>query len=117
MLAAGRSNFLTHAKNTTTLTIRSTGEDPRARRGGTRVTIDSATGEVLQARETRGGSFLYRFHFELYGLPRIWARWIVGIATLLMLVAIISGVITHKNLQRLFHFPSRQRSAFLARCA
>lgn len=85
-------------QNTTTLTIRSTGEDPRARRGGTRVTIDSATGEVLQARETRGGSFLYRFHFELYGLPRIWARWIVGIATLLMLVAIISGVITHKKI-------------------
>lgn len=85
-------------QNTTTLTIRSAGEDPRARRGGTRVTIDSATGEVLEARETRGGSFLYRFHFELYGLPRIWARWIVGIATLLMLVAIISGVITHKKI-------------------
>lgn len=85
-------------QNTTTLTIRSAGEDPRARRGGTRVTIDSTTGEVLQARETRGGSFLYRFHFELYGLPRIWARWMVGVATLLMLVAIISGVITHKKI-------------------
>lgn len=85
-------------QNTTTLTIRSAGEDPRARRGGTRVTIDSATGEVLQARETRGGSFLYRFHFELYGLPRIWARWMVGVTTLLMLVAIISGVITHKKI-------------------
>lgn len=85
-------------QNTTTLTIRSAGEDPRARRGGTRVTIDSATGEVLQARETRGGSLLYRFHFELYGLPRIWARWMVGVATLLMLVAIISGVITHKKI-------------------
>ncbi|TCB52472.1 PepSY domain-containing protein [Acinetobacter sp. ANC 4779] len=85
-------------QNTTTLNIRSAGDDPRARRGGTRVTIDSATGEVLQARATRGGSFLYRFHFELYGLPRIWARWIVGIATLLMLVAIISGVITHKKI-------------------
>ncbi|EEY89440.1 MULTISPECIES: PepSY-associated TM helix domain-containing protein [Acinetobacter] len=85
-------------QNTTALTIRSAGEDPRARRGGTRVTIDSATGEVLQARETRGGSFLYRFHFELYGLPRIWARWMVGVATLLMLVAIISGVITHKKI-------------------
>ena len=84
-------------QNTTILNIRGAGEDPRARRGGTRLTIDSATGEVLQARETRGGSFLYRFHFELYGLPRIWARWIVGIATLLMLVAIISGVITHKK--------------------
>jgi len=103
-------------QNTTTLTIRSAGEDPRARRGGTRVTIDSATGEVLQARETRGGSFLYRFHFELYGLPRIWARWMVGVATLLMLVAIISGVITHKKISRIFYFPSRQRSAFMVGC-
>ncbi|OTG87334.1 PepSY-associated TM helix domain-containing protein [Acinetobacter sp. ANC 3813] len=85
-------------QNTTLITVREAGEDLNARRGGKRITIDSATGEVLEARETRGGSFLYRFHFELYGMPRIWARWIVGIATLLMLVAMISGVITHKKI-------------------
>ncbi|SEL22719.1 PepSY-associated TM helix domain-containing protein [Acinetobacter sp. DSM 11652] len=85
-------------QNYTTLNIRNVGEDPNARRGGKRVTIDSATGEVLEARETRGGSFLYRFHFELYGMPRIWSRWIVGIATMFMLVAIISGIITHKKI-------------------
>jgi uncharacterized iron-regulated membrane protein len=85
-------------QNTTILTVRKIGEDPRARRGGERITLDSATGEVLEARDTRGGSFLYRFHFELYGLPRLWTRWLVGIATLLMLVAIISGVITHKKI-------------------
>lgn len=85
-------------QNVTTLTIRKQGEDPRARRGGERVSIDSQTGEVLTARDTRGGSFLYRFHFELYGLPRTWARWIVGIATMMMLVAIISGIITHKKI-------------------
>ncbi len=90
---------LPHARqNYTTLSVRSANEDPRARRGGTRVSIDSATGEVLEARETRGGGFLYRFHFDLYGMPRMWARWIVGIATMLMLVAIISGVITHKKI-------------------
>ncbi|MEG2693110.1 MAG: PepSY-associated TM helix domain-containing protein [Acinetobacter sp.] len=85
-------------QNTTILTVRKIGEDPRARRGGERITLDSATGEMLEARDTRGGSFLYRFHFELYGLPRLWTRWLVGIATLLMLVAIISGVITHKKI-------------------
>lgn len=85
-------------QNTTIIQVRGVNEDPRARRGGQRITLDSATGEVLEARDTRGGSFLYRFHFELYGMPRIWARWIVGIATLLMLVAIISGVITHKKI-------------------
>lgn len=85
-------------QNVTSLNIRKNGEDPRARRGGERVIIDSSTGEVLEARETRGGSFLYRFHFELYGMPRIWTRWLIGIATMFMLVAIVSGIITHKKI-------------------
>jgi hypothetical protein len=58
------------------LNIRKQGEDLQARRGGERITIDSATGQVIEARDTRGGGFLYRFHFELYGFDRIWARWI-----------------------------------------
>ncbi|WP_180177720.1 PepSY domain-containing protein [Acinetobacter sp. YH01005] len=85
-------------QNATLITVREQGEDPRARRGGKQIYIDSATGEVLEPRDTRGGNFLYRFHFELYGMPRMWTRWFVGIATLLMLVAIISGVITHKKI-------------------
>lgn len=68
------------------------------RAGTQRVQLDAGTGEVLTPRETRGGNFLYRFHFELYAMPRIWGRWIVGIATMFMFVAIISGVITHKKI-------------------
>jgi uncharacterized iron-regulated membrane protein len=60
--------------------------------------LDPSSGEKLVGRETAGGNFLYRFHFELYGMDRIWARWIVGIATMFMLVAIISGVIVHRNI-------------------
>lgn len=60
--------------------------------------LDPHSGQVITARETRGGGFLYRFHFELYGMPRIWARWIVIVATAAMLVAIVSGVITHKKI-------------------
>ncbi|BEU98768.1 PepSY domain-containing protein (plasmid) [Acidovorax sp. DW039] len=68
-------------------------------RGGTqRAYLDAGTGEKIEPRETRGGSFLYRFHFELYAMPRTWGRWIVGVATMFMLVAIISGVITHKKI-------------------
>lgn len=66
--------------------------------GGQRLTLDTSSGEPVEVRETRGGSFLYRFHFELYGMPREVARWIVGIATMLMLAAIVSGVITHKKI-------------------
>lgn len=68
------------------------------RGGGQRLTLDAATGEPLTVRETRGGGFLYRFHFELYGMPRVVARWIVGVATMLMLIAIVSGVVTHKKI-------------------
>lgn len=90
---------LPNARQTTTdLNIRKQGEDLQARRGGERISIDSQTGEEIKARDTRGGGFLYRFHFELYGLDRIWARWIVGFATMLMMVAIISGIITHKKI-------------------
>lgn len=71
---------------------------PQGREGAKRAQLDAATGEVIPVRETRGGSFLYRFHFELYAMPRLWGRWIVGIATFVMFVAILSGVITHKKI-------------------
>ncbi|MDR3351653.1 MAG: PepSY domain-containing protein [Zoogloeaceae bacterium] len=65
---------------------------------GPRIVLDPATGAQLKGRETAGGNFLYRFHFELYGMDRMWGRWIVGIATMFMFVAIISGVIVHRNI-------------------
>lgn len=68
------------------------------RRGLTRATLDAGTGEVLEPRDTRGGGFLYRFHFELYGMERQSARWIVGIATMMMFVGILSGIVTHKKI-------------------
>ena len=71
---------------------------PEGRAGMQRAELDAATGEAITARQTLGGSFLYRFHFELYGLPRVWTRWLVSIATAFMFVAILSGVITHKKI-------------------
>lgn len=70
----------------------------RGRRGLERQTLDAASGEPLLLRDTRGGDFLYRFHFELYGLDRLWARWIVGIATMVMFVGLLSGIVTHKKI-------------------
>jgi len=64
-----------------------------------RAELDAATGQVLQApRETRGGEFLYRLHFDLHYMPAIWARWIVGFCAMCMLVAILSGIVTHKRI-------------------
>lgn len=59
--------------------------------------LDSA-GRKAEARETRGGEFIYRFHYDLYYINWYWARWIVGIAAMAMLVAIFSGIVTHKKI-------------------
>jgi len=77
------------------------GEAPRRGRNRNQVMID-ANGEPAKVRETRGGEFFYRFHFDLYYMPVIWARWLVGVAALLMLVAILSGIVTHKKIFRDF---------------
>lgn len=74
----------------------------RQQAGVHRAVMDPASGELLQARQTAGGNFLYRFHFELYGMERIWGRWIVGIATMAMFVALITGVIVHRQIFRDF---------------
>lgn len=61
-----------------------------------------ADGEPAAARDTRGGEFFYRFHFDLYYLPVIWSRWLVGFASMMMLVAILTGIVTHKKIFRDF---------------
>lgn len=66
--------------------------------GVKRLVMDPASGSVLEPRSTAGGNFLYRFHFELHGIDRVWGRWIVGAATMLMFIAIITGVIVHRNI-------------------
>lgn len=77
------------------------GEAPRRRRRDNQMTID-AHGQPAEVRDTRGGEFFYRFHFDLYYMPYYVARWLVGIAALFMLVAILSGIVTHKKIFRDF---------------
>jgi uncharacterized iron-regulated membrane protein len=59
-------------------------------------------GQPVAVRETRGGDFFYRLHFDLHYMPVIWARWLVGFCSMFMLVAIITGIITHKKIFRDF---------------
>lgn len=84
----------------------------RAARSETTAILDG-DGNEIQARETHGGFFLYRFHFDLHYLPVIWARYLVGIAAMFMLVAILSGILTHKKIFTdffLLRFGKGQRS-------
>ncbi len=60
--------------------------------------FDPETGHKVKSRDTLGGEFFYRFHFQFHYMPVFWGRWIAGIAAMFMLVAIISGVITHKKI-------------------
>lgn len=74
--------------------------EPGQKRGKVeRAQLNPATGERMgEVRETRGGDFIYRLHFDLHYMPAIWARWIIGFCAMFMLVAIVSGVITHKRI-------------------
>jgi uncharacterized iron-regulated membrane protein len=63
--------------------------------------LDPQTGTPVVARETKGGEFFYRFHFQLQ-MPHPWGRWLASIAAMVMLVTMISGVITHKKIFKEF---------------
>ncbi|HZY18993.1 MAG TPA: PepSY-associated TM helix domain-containing protein [Ramlibacter sp.] len=60
--------------------------------------FDPATGRKVAGRDTLGGDFFYRFHFQFHYMPIAWGRWLAGAAAMFMLLAIVSGVITHKKI-------------------
>ncbi|MCE4058694.1 PepSY domain-containing protein [Pandoraea sputorum] len=74
------------------------GDASAPRRTFEEATFDPSTGQTLKARETLGGDFFYRFHFQFHPLPVLWGRWLAGFCAMFMLVAIVSGVITHKKI-------------------
>lgn len=95
--------------NTLDLSWRNAGDSQR-RRGPMEV-LNPSTGEQIDVRETRGGDFLYRFHFELYHLPRGFSRTLVEIATMAMFIALISGIIMHRKIfSDFFMFRTKNRS-------
>ena len=76
---------------------RTTPRNP-GQRGFGEASFDPATGQRVTSRGTLGGEFFYRFHFQFHYMPVVWGRWLAGIAAMFMLVAIVSGVITHKKI-------------------
>ncbi|HSW04720.1 PepSY-associated TM helix domain-containing protein [Aquabacterium sp.] len=61
--------------------------------------FDPATGATLPATGTHGGSgFLYPFHYRLHISFLDIGYWLVGLATMAMLVALVSGVVIHKKI-------------------
>jgi uncharacterized iron-regulated membrane protein len=67
----------------------------------TRAMVDPQTGFKQETRESRGGAFFYRFHFELQmGYP--WGRWLASAAAFVMFFTLVSGIITHKKIFKEF---------------
>jgi uncharacterized iron-regulated membrane protein len=60
--------------------------------------LDPMNGTVLTGRDTAGGQTLYRMHWKLHYLPEIMSDWLIGIATMFMFIALITGVIVHKKI-------------------
>ncbi len=65
------------------------------------VSLDAGSGDAVTARQSMGGEFFYRFHFQLQ-LPYPWGRWLASLAALVMLVTLVSGIITHKKIFKEF---------------
>ncbi len=49
-------------------------------------------------RDTRGGQALYRMHYNLHYMSKMAGRYLVGVASMFMLVAIITGIVIHKKI-------------------
>ncbi|CAN7389541.1 PepSY-associated TM helix domain-containing protein [Acidovorax sp. LjRoot117] len=74
---------------------------PGARGRFVRRTLDPATGQAAAepvVRKTGGGHLLYRMHYMLHYVPYDVAIRLVGVCTMLMLMAVVTGVITHKKI-------------------
>jgi uncharacterized iron-regulated membrane protein len=66
------------------------------------VLLDPRTGAVVDpgagARETGGGDALYQMHYALHYMNETAAMYIVGVATMFMLVALLTGIVVHKKI-------------------
>ncbi|NIE76429.1 PepSY domain-containing protein [Pantoea sp. Ap-967] len=71
------------------------------RRGFVNKKLDAQTGQPVEARESRGGDFFYRFHFQLE-MPYPWGRWLATFCAFIMLLGLVTGIITHKKIFKEF---------------
>lgn len=60
--------------------------------------LDAASGLPLTARPTGGGSALYAMHYLLHYMPERVAMYLVGVAAMFMLIALVTGLVVHKKI-------------------
>lgn len=59
--------------------------------------LDPCTGAPLAARETAGGQWIYQMHWKLHYLPEGVAQWAVSIASMALLLALLTGIVVHRR--------------------
>jgi uncharacterized iron-regulated membrane protein len=70
---------------------------------GGEVTIDPRSGQLLSSGQLKLGSdFFYPMHYSLHLHWKDLGNWIVGLAALSMLAALVSGVVMHRRIFREF---------------
>ena len=62
--------------------------------------LDPWTGFSIEesVRETGGGDALYQMHYALHYIPEDFAIYVVGVATMFMLIALATGLVIHKKI-------------------
>lgn len=74
------------------------GSAQSAEPGAGPIYLDPETGSSLAVRATGGGQALYRMHWQLHYVSRAVGEWVVGVATLCMFIALITGLVIHRRL-------------------
>ena len=61
------------------------------------VWLDVQTGAPIAVRDTAGGQTLYQMHWRLHYLPEALTEWVVAIASMLLLLALLTGIVAHRR--------------------
>lgn len=60
--------------------------------------LDPISGRLIETRDTAGGQTLYQMHWRLHYLPEWVSQWIVSIATLVLLIVLVTGIVVHRRI-------------------
>jgi len=59
--------------------------------------LDAQTGAPIAVRGTGGGQVLYQMHWRLHYLPQALADGVVAIASMVLLLALLTGIVAHRR--------------------
>ncbi|MEI6893043.1 MAG: PepSY-associated TM helix domain-containing protein [Colwellia sp.] len=60
--------------------------------------INPENGSAVAIRETGGGHTLYRMHYNLHYIPKIFGYILTSLAGMFMLIGLVTGVVIHKKI-------------------